>query len=108
MAVRSSALGEDSKISFAGQYGTVLNVPPDQVGRRYQEIVASKFTPRAIFYFLGKGFREEDLAMGTGVIAMVRARTAGVLYTVDPRTRPETNWSSMRTGAWARPWWMER
>ena len=84
LAVRSSALGEDSKISFAGQYGTVLNVPPDQVGRRYQEILASKFTPRAIFYFLGKGFREEDLAMGTGCIAMVRARVAGVLYTVDP------------------------
>ncbi len=82
--MRSSALGEDSKISFAGQYGTVLNVPSDQVGRRYREIVASKFTPRAIFYFLGKGFREEDLAMGTGCIAMVQARAAGVLYTVDP------------------------
>ena len=84
LAVRSSALGEDSKISFAGQYGTVLNVPPDQVGRRYREILASKFTPRAIFYFLGKGFREEDLAMGTGCITMVCARAAGVLYTVDP------------------------
>lgn len=84
LAVRSSALGEDSKISFAGQYGTVLNVPPDQVERRYREIVASKFTPRAIFYFLGKGFREEDLAMGTGCLVMVHARVAGVLYTVDP------------------------
>jgi pyruvate, water dikinase len=84
LAVRSSALGEDSKISFAGQYGTVLNVLPDQVERRYREIVASKFTPRAIFYFLGKGFREEDLAMGTGCLVMVRARAAGVLYTVDP------------------------
>ena len=90
LAVRSSALGEDSKISFAGQYGTVLNVPPDQVGRRYREIVASKFTPRAIFYFLGKGFREEDLAMGTGCIAMVCARAAGVLYTVDP-LNPDRN-----------------
>ena len=90
LAVRSSALGEDSKISFAGQYGTVLNVPPDQVGRRYREIMASKFTPRAIFYFLGKGFREEDLAMGTGCIAMICARAAGVVYTVDP-LNPDRN-----------------
>jgi pyruvate,water dikinase len=84
VAVRSSALGEDSRLSFAGQYSTALNVSPDQIALKYKEIIASKFTPRAIFYFLGKGFREEDIAMGVGCLAMIRARVGGVLYTVDP------------------------
>ncbi|MBI5582231.1 MAG: hypothetical protein HY892_00255 [Deltaproteobacteria bacterium] len=84
VSVRSSALGEDSRISFAGQYGTALNVPGEEIGEKYKAIIASKFTPRALFYFIGKGFREEDIAMGVACLAMVRARAGGVLYTVDP------------------------
>lgn len=84
IAVRSSALGEDSRLSFAGQYGTILNVPFKNLEDKYREIVASKFTPRAIFYFIGKGFREEDIAMGIGCMVMVPAKVGGVLYTVDP------------------------
>lgn len=91
VAVRSSALGEDSRLSFAGQYGTILNVSGENIGEKYKEIVASKFTPRAIFYFIGKGFREEDIAMGTGCMTMVQAKAGGVIYTVDPGNpqRPE-------------------
>ena len=91
VAVRSSALGEDSRLSFAGQYGTILNVSRENIGEKYKEIVASKFTPRAIFYFIGKGFREEDIAMGTGCMMMVQAKAGGVIYTVDPGDpqRPE-------------------
>jgi pyruvate, water dikinase len=84
VSVRSSALGEDSRISFAGQYGTILNVPLKDIGEKYREIVASKFTPRAIFYFIGKGFQEEDIAMGMGCMVMVAAKAGGVVYTVDP------------------------
>jgi pyruvate, water dikinase len=84
ISVRSSALGEDSRFSFAGQYGTFLNVAPEDLGKTYKEILASKFTPRAIFYFIGKGFREEDIAMGIGCLAMVQAKAGGVMYTVDP------------------------
>jgi pyruvate,water dikinase len=84
VSVRSSALGEDSRLSFAGQYGTILNVPLEDIGKKYREILASKFTPRAIFYFIGKGFREEDIAMGMGCMVMVPAKAGGVVYTVDP------------------------
>ncbi|MEW6185315.1 MAG: PEP/pyruvate-binding domain-containing protein [Thermodesulfobacteriota bacterium] len=91
VSVRSSALGEDSRLSFAGQYGTVLNVDPREIGEKYKEILASKFTPRAIFYFIGKGFREEELAMGMGCMIMIPAKAGGVLYTVGPENpeRPE-------------------
>ncbi|MBA4392810.1 MAG: hypothetical protein C0407_04570 [Desulfobacca sp.] len=90
VSVRSSALGEDSRLSFAGQYGTYLNVSYENIGEKYKEIVASKFTPRAIFYFIGKGFREEDIAMGVGCMTMVEAKAGGVLYTVDPSDPQKT------------------
>jgi pyruvate, water dikinase len=84
VSIRSSALGEDSRLSFAGQYATVLNVALNKIGEKYKEVLASKFTPRAIFYFIGKGFREEDIAMGIGCMGMVPAKAGGVIYTVDP------------------------
>jgi pyruvate,water dikinase len=49
VAVRSSGLQEDSQFSFAGQFDTALNVPRDLVELRYKEVVASQFTPRALF-----------------------------------------------------------
>jgi pyruvate,water dikinase len=84
LAVRSSAVWEDGEFSFAGQYATFLNVPPADIGRRYREVVGSLFTPRAIFYYRTKGFAEEEMAMAVGVMRMVDARAAGVLYTRDP------------------------
>ncbi len=84
LAVRSSALWEDGEFSFAGQYETCLNVPPADVERRYREVVASLFTPRAVFYYRTKGFAEEEMAMAVGVMRMVEARAAGVIYTRDP------------------------
>jgi pyruvate,water dikinase len=84
LAVRSSAVWEDGEFSFAGQYATFLNVPPSEVERRYREVVGSLFTPRAIFYYRTKGFAEEEMAMAVGVMRMVEARAAGVLYTRDP------------------------
>jgi pyruvate,water dikinase len=85
VAVRSSALQEDSFFSFAGQFESVLNVPRDQVELRYKEVIASQFTPRALYYCHTSGFSYQELAMGVLVMEMVEARTAGVLYTDDPR-----------------------
>lgn len=85
VAVRSSALQEDSQFSFAGQFESVLNVPRDQVEQRYKEVIASQFTPRALYYCHTSGFSYQELAMGVLVMEMVGARTAGVLYTADPR-----------------------
>jgi pyruvate, water dikinase len=85
VAVRSSALQEDSFFSFAGQFESVLNVPLDQVEQRYKEVIASQFTPRALYYCHTSGFSYQELAMGVLVMEMVEAKTAGVLYTDDPR-----------------------
>ncbi|MEW6365763.1 MAG: PEP/pyruvate-binding domain-containing protein [Acidobacteriota bacterium] len=84
ISLRSSAIGEDSYASFAGQYATYLNVPLEQVLRRYRETVASKFSARALVYMHSKGFREEDLAMSVGCFLMVDAVAAGVAYSVNP------------------------
>ena len=85
VAVRSSALQEDSFFSFAGQFETVLNVPRDQVEARYKEVIASQFTPRALYYCHTSGFSYQELAMGVLVMEMVPVKCAGVLYTDDPR-----------------------
>jgi pyruvate,water dikinase len=85
VAVRSSALQEDRYFSFAGQFETILNVPLGFVEQRYKEVVASQFTPRALYYCQTKGFSYQEMAMGVVVMKMVEARAAGVLYTADPR-----------------------
>jgi pyruvate,water dikinase len=83
-AMRSSALSEDDLLTFAGQYRSRLNVRADEAIERYREILAGKFTPKAIFYLLSHAFRESDLAMCVGCISMVDAVSAGAVYTRDP------------------------
>ncbi|MBZ0156593.1 MAG: phosphoenolpyruvate synthase [Alphaproteobacteria bacterium] len=83
-SVRSSALQEDADFSFAGQYSTFLNVPDSLLLRKYKEVIASLFTSRAIFYCKSKGFQECEMAMAVGVVQMVDARAAGVMYSRDP------------------------
>jgi pyruvate,water dikinase len=84
VAMRSSAVGEDLPLTFAGQYATYLNIPPETMVNRYKNIVASLFTPRALFYYKNKGFKEEEMAMGVVVMLMVPARASGVLFTRPP------------------------
>ncbi len=48
VAMRSSAVGEDTEASFAGQYVTVLNVTAADILTAYREVLASKYSPRAI------------------------------------------------------------
>jgi pyruvate,water dikinase len=84
IAMRSSAVGEDSEASFAGQYVTRLNVTKDQMLPAYQEVVASKYAARAILYRLRYGLDDRETPMCVAGIAMVDSRASGVLYTVDP------------------------
>lgn len=84
VSVRSSAIREDSEFSFAGQYATFLNVPGDSIIHKYKEVVASLFTPRAIFYSKTKGFSEGEMVMAVGVLNMVNATAGGVMYSRDP------------------------
>jgi pyruvate,water dikinase len=84
VAMRSSAIGEDSSLSFAGQYRSILNVPADKIIEAYKEVVASLYTPRAISYRLNKGIRDEDIAMSVACIQMVESLASGVIYTHHP------------------------
>lgn len=84
VALRSSAIGEDGELSYAGQYLSVLNVPPEKIIETYKYILASLFTPRAISYRLNKGLRDDDMAMSVACIEMVESIASGVAFSVDP------------------------
>jgi len=84
VSMRSSAIGEDSELSFAGQYLTILNVPGDELLPAYKKILASLYTPRAISYRLNKGIRDEDIAMSVVCLQMVEAKASGVMYSHHP------------------------
>ncbi len=84
LAVRSSALSEDSHVSFAGQYLSVLNVPRDGVVDAWKRVVASLFMPQAIVYRLHQGITLDASAMAVACMEMVDSVAAGVLFTRHP------------------------
>ena len=84
VAVRSSAVGEDTEASFAGQYTTVLNVTRSNLAEAYATVAASKYTPHAVLYRTRHGLDDAETPMCVAVIEMVDAAAAGVAYTRDP------------------------
>ena len=84
LAVRSSAVGEDGRMSFAGQFDSVLNVLPQDVVHAYRSVIVSRYNDHAVLYRLVGGFAEVDTPMAVLVMPMLEARAAGVLYTRDP------------------------
>ncbi len=84
-AVRSSAVGEDGRMSFAGQFDTVLDVATGDLPAAYRTVLASRWSDHSVLYRLATGFTEVATPMAVLVMPMVRARAAGVLYTRDPR-----------------------
>lgn len=98
VALRSSAVGEDGALSFAGQYVSVLNLDSDQLQLAYREVVAGLYTPQAICYRALTGVPEEETPMGVTCLAMVDAAASGVACSADP-ARPRTG-EMIINGAW--------
>ena len=86
VAVRSSALGEDSEeATFAGQQESFLWVRGfEHICDAVRDCWASLYTPRAICYRAARGAGGEEPAMGVTVQAMVDAEVSGVLFTCNP------------------------
>ncbi|MFE9324988.1 phosphoenolpyruvate synthase [Nocardia sp. NPDC052278] len=87
VAVRSSAVGEDSATSsFAGMNLSRTNVHGDEnVIEAVIDCWASLFTPRVVTYRARRGLRRRP-AMAVVVQRMVSARRSGVAFTADPAT----------------------
>jgi pyruvate,water dikinase len=83
--VRSSAVGEDGALSFAGQFESVLHVPRESLDAAYARVVASRWADRALTYRLLASFSEAETPMAVLFLPMLEARKAGVCYTRDPR-----------------------
>ena len=85
LAVRSSAIGEDSAgLSFAGRYRTLLNVSDEHVTRAYREVVASLYSPQAMSYRLTRGIRDDEVSMCVGCMPVVESVAGGVVHSRSP------------------------
>lgn len=90
VSLRSSAIHEDGEFSFAGQYATFLDVPSDLLLTKYREVIASLFAPKALIYHRTRNLNALENAMAVGVLRMIDAMSAGVVYTTDPN-RPKAD-----------------
>jgi phosphoenolpyruvate synthase/pyruvate phosphate dikinase len=86
VAVRSSALGEDSQeATFAGQQETFLWVRgAQQVCEAVRDCWISLYSPTAISYRARLDAGPREPAMGVTVQAMVDAEVSGVMFTCNP------------------------
>lgn len=86
LAVRSSALGEDSaQASFAGEFESVLDVELDAEIREALRVVrASRHGARVAAYSQAQGLRGADQPLAVVIQKMISADYAGVLFTADP------------------------
>ena len=83
-SVRSSAVGEDSDTSFAGQYESILNVPKDKIAQACLEVISSKYSPSAICYRIMHGFIDLETPMAVVVQQMIEPEAAGIVYSRRP------------------------
>ncbi len=86
VAVRSSAIGEDTAYSFTGQFLTLLNVKRGGLIEAYRKVVESLFSAEAVHY--RQLHKLAASAMPVGFLVMADAVASGVVYTADP-SRPE-------------------
>jgi len=83
IAMRSSAVCEDEQSSFAGQYLTVLNVKEENILDAYKKVIASKYSPSALYYRINYGLSDIETPMAVLALEMVDATASGIIYTRD-------------------------
>jgi len=88
VAVRSSATAEDAEgASFAGEYDTFVGMRgADEVALHIRRCWASAFTARSMTYAWKNGVSPMQVEMAVVVQKAVRARAAGVMFTLSPLT----------------------
>jgi pyruvate,water dikinase len=92
LAVRSSAVGEDSRAaSFAGQHLTLLNVVGNSMWDAIRRVWQSGRDEAALAYRRRMGIAD-DLRIGAIVQQLVAADVAGVLFTCDPVSAASDRW----------------
>jgi pyruvate,water dikinase len=83
LALRSSAVREDTSTSFAGQYKTLINVRDEDIITGYKEVIAGKYTEQALFYRISHGILDSETPMAVLILKMINAVSSGVIYTRD-------------------------
>ncbi|WMW79222.1 PEP/pyruvate-binding domain-containing protein [Undibacterium cyanobacteriorum] len=91
LAVRSSAPGEDSQqASFAGIHETVLHVIGlEAVCSAIIQVIASIWTPAAALYREKVKMPHQAASMAVVLMPMLKAQSAGVIFTRHPRSGRE-------------------
>jgi pyruvate,water dikinase len=88
-SVRSSAVGEDGELSFAGLHDTLLNVAFRDLLSSYKQVLASLYNPAALEYRIKHQIPFSDMAMAVLYQKMVPGRVSGVTYSIDPNAPDE-------------------
>ncbi len=88
IAIRSSGSYEDSPdASFSGMLSTVLGVSDQEaLFQAIRKCWASGFNPRGLRYLARMGLDPSGVAVALIFQEMVKAKSSGVLFTVDPAT----------------------
>lgn len=86
VAVRSSGTAEDSSAdSFAGEFETWVDIRGvDDVLEHVHRCYTSVYASRVLRYALERGIDLSRIEMAVVIQKTVRARTAGVMFTLDP------------------------
>ncbi len=88
-SVRSSAVGEDGEMSYAGLHDSFLNVPFRELLSSFKKVLAGMYNPNSLAYRIYRQVPTTDMAMAVLYQKMVSSRVAGVAYTIDPNTPRE-------------------
>jgi len=82
-SVRSSAICEDGKCSFAGIFKTLLNVAPNDLNTAILEVLASGVSEYAIRMGRTLDINPSQMKMSVIIQRMIDARKAGTIFTKD-------------------------